>query len=280
MVVAAAALVSGCSLFSDFGGFSAEGSPQPTSNDAAPDGEDRTDAAPPTDTGDDASTLHPYVAAVLADAPASYYRLDEEEGPARDVVGVNPGTYVGAVSRNAPGALGETGGGAIRLTGNDDAGVLLGDVFRFSDDAAFTIELWIYVDVLDARHQQILSKVDSSTGSGWKIHAHENSGTSFLVDRPGTSSPLVSTGVGLMPVKEWVHFVVSYDQATVLLYVNGVLAKTKVTSTNIPATAVPLGIGRSSGGKLVMNGAIDEVAFYERALPERRVRAHYDAARP
>jgi hypothetical protein len=279
-MAAAAALLSACSLFTDLGGFSDEPSLPPSSSDAATDSQDRTDAASPIDAGDDAAALHPYVAAVLADAPVSYYHLDEEEGPAQDLLGDNPGTYVGPVSRNAPGALGETGGGAIRLPGTGDAGVLLGDVFRFSDDAAFTIELWVYVEVIDTRYQRVVSKLDSALGGGWKIHIQENNGASFLVDRPGASNVIVATGGGKMPAQEWVHLVVSYDGTTALLYVNGALARSSVTSTNIPATAAPVGIGRASTGGLVMDGAIDELAFYDRALPERRVRAHYDAARP
>src|SRR4051812_48718243 len=63
-----------------------------------------------------ADSASDYRAAVLADNPVSYWRLDETGGTtASDQQGANPGTIQGAVTLNQPGAM--TGEAAMSFDG-------------------------------------------------------------------------------------------------------------------------------------------------------------------
>src|SRR5204863_9029165 len=96
-----------------------------------------------------------YPQAVLADAPAAYWRLSETIGPSTaDSAGANPGTLFGGVTLGQAGALAD-GNPAMRFNGstgyvrvtNSAAVQLAGDL---------TIELWLNVSL--ATRQTPVSK--------------------------------------------------------------------------------------------------------------------------
>jgi hypothetical protein len=65
---------------------------------------------------------------------------------------------------------------------------------------------------------------------------------------------------------------------TLTLYVNGVSVATVTTSGKANTSTDILAIGRTGAvSQDCFNGAIDEVAIYNAALPASRVLAHYNA---
>src|SRR3954451_13212963 len=73
--------------------------------------------------------------------------------------------------------------------------------------------------------------------------------------------------------------VMTYDQATIRLYVNGQQQATFAYTGAITTPNIPVMIGRrgTTGAESWFSGTIDEVAIYNRALTATEVQAHYDA---
>jgi hypothetical protein len=81
-----------------------------------------------------------------------------------------------------------------------------------------------------------------------------------------------------MELGKWYHLAGVYDGATVKLYVNGNLDKTEAYSGPLRSDKAPVHLG---GGKLfgvdwgnnfTVNGLVDEVMIYNRAMSDNEVR--------
>jgi hypothetical protein len=103
---------------------------------------------------------------------------------------------------------------------------------------------------------------------------------------PRVGAPLVPAGGGTFgrtteeiggvradPVGHWSHLAVTYDGATVRLYVDGVQASSSSESGTIRKTNDPLWIGGNRPYGEYFKGVIDEVRVYDRALGPAAVRA-------
>jgi hypothetical protein len=64
------------------------------------------------------------------------------------------------------------------------------------------------------------------------------------------------------------------------LYVDGSTMDTSPDSRALPSADEPMYIGASGTHQQVIEGVMDEVAVYDKALPEARVKAHFAAAAP
>jgi prepilin-type N-terminal cleavage/methylation domain-containing protein len=73
-----------------------------------------------------------------------------------------------------------------------------------------------------------------------------------------------------------------YDGSVIYNYINGELKATFMASGNIPTTTYPLAIGATSNGTAIQNviqGIIDEVRIYNRALSDSEIKYLYEATR-
>lgn len=64
----------------------------------------------------------------------------------------------------------------------------------------------------------------------------------------------------------WVHYLGTYDGETISLFVDGQLAASQAASGRIPRSDQPLLIGAASPGLRVLDGQIDDVRLWSRAL--------------
>ena len=62
------------------------------------------------------------------------------------------------------------------------------------------------------------------------------------------------------------HVAATYDGATIRLYINGVLEKSLAANLTIASNTLPLSIGAESGGARALQGAMDDMRLYGRAL--------------
>ena len=85
-----------------------------------------------------------------------------------------------------------------------------------------------------------------------------------------TSSKLVAN--------TWAHLAVTYDGATLRLYVNGVQVASKAQTGNLAASSNPLQVGGDTIYGQDFNGRIDEVRVYRAALSQAEIQA--DMAAP
>jgi hypothetical protein len=106
------------------------------------------------------------------------------------------------------------------------------------------------------------------------------------VARPPSGVPLAPTGGGTFggrivsahaalpnPLHRWTHVAVTYDGATVRLYVDGTMTSSRSTTGAIKRTADPLWLGGNRPYGEYFHGLIDEVHVYDRELRPREVRS-------
>jgi len=79
---------------------------------------------------------------------------------------------------------------------------------------------------------------------------------------------------------EWVHVIVTYNGAQAKLYFNGEEEDTKAATENVTHSGQDLWIGKVYGRTYQLNGRIDEVAIYQKALTATEVKEHYRGGKP
>ena len=133
---------------------------------------------------------------------------------------------------------------------------------------SLTIEAWIKPTAPGAPDNPILVKGDLSSGGSQPysilfVNAAPNDNRIiFRVGNNSTFDSLVSSAN--IPLNIYTHIAVTYDGATMTIYINGVFDSSKTTSIGtLNQNSLPLAIG---GGAADFNGAIDELLIYNRAL--------------
>ena len=85
------------------------------------------------------------------------------------------------------------------------------------------------------------------------------------------------TSQSLMSLNTWNHFTITYDDASIKSYVNGVLVETTSTSAVSFVDWNNMVIGQWTSGGQLMNGKIASMLHYNRALSADEVRRNYEA---
>ena len=197
-------------------------------------------------------------ASTLDQGIAAQWNLDEGTGvTTEDISGVtDDGNLVG-------GPLWATGyrGRALNFDGvNDRVEVPLSS--DLTTPAGLTLSAWVNVD-------------PSATGVDWIVSTYSGSGYYLRLNLDGSSVEFGARGPMVrayaIPRSTWVHLAGTYETATGVakFYVNGISIGTQqMCSPDCPpdAPAVPLTIGSSNGGVGSLDGRIDEVRVYRRAL--------------
>ena len=79
----------------------------------------------------------------------------------------------------------------------------------------------------------------------------------------------------VVPANVWTHIAVTFEGTTVKFYKNGVLSDTKI-QTNIPNAGLnSIYIGGYFSWGTYLNGALDDVKIYNRALTAQEVASEY-----
>lgn len=253
---------------SSFGEDSAPPSTPPAGSDA---GLAEADAAAP-----DASAT--YASVVLADGPVAYWRLGEKAGTfvARDETGKHDAQYDGC-TLGVPGAI---AGDTAASFAVDASSIVLPIGLDFAGTAPFTIEAWIN----PAASQQVFRHAFTQV---W-FDTEGRQGFSLLIDYgkyaferfvDGSNQSKVVAPVAVR-TGAFSHVVATYDGATMRLYVDGSMMDTSPDTRALPSSSEPMYIGASGTHQQVIEGVMDEVAVYDKALPEARVKAHFAAAPP
>jgi hypothetical protein len=245
------------------------------------------ETVPALDTGADASADgtapapdDPYRAAVLADRPLAYWRLDEREAPvARDESGNGQdATYEGSVVFGEPGALSSNASTSVRLDGAT-AHIVVGDKFGFSNGAPFTFEMWVHptklVDYVAIFGKQ--SSYPARTGIELYIWSEATSGAAFEWYNNGTNAGGIVVAQP-MASSEFSHLVISFDGSYCYSYLNGVRFQSNGCAPSIQPTSERFIWGSTSFGSDWFEGWMDELAVYGVALSDARVLAHYNAS--
>jgi hypothetical protein len=209
------------------------------------------------------SDMNTPVSAAVAGLVAAY-SFNEGAGPTvSDFSGNNnTGTINGAVwtASGRYGAGLQFDGASALVTVNDSASLHLTN--------AMTLEAW----------------VNPASGGGWQDVIYKGNdayyleGSSDSGPRPAGGGTFNSVDNVLysssnLPANTWTHLALTYDGATLLLYVNGLQVASSAVTGALAASTYPLQIGGDSIFGQYFSGVIDEVRIYNIALPPDRIQA-------
>jgi fibronectin type 3 domain-containing protein len=210
-----------------------------------------------------------FPASVVADAPVSYWRLNETGGTlATDSMGNNPGTYAGGYTQGLPGALGSDPDPAVLLNGTSGYIYAASSASLNRSDGQLTLEAWV------KRNGSNRSDIIIHKGTG-AYQLRFNLSDRLVLSKANTGD-IVSSTITVTD-NNWHHCAAAKNGSSVRLYLDGADVTGTVTNqTLVNATSSTLRLGTSSDTYFL--GGLDEIAIYNYVLPAQRIAAHYRAA--
>ena len=200
------------------------------------------------------------------------------EGNLNDALGTNNGTAVNGATF-ADGMV-EQG---LSLAGSNYVTVPSGPALNFT--SGFTVEAWIRPNAVSG-YTLIATKGEALEDS-WLFGTTSNGGLIFRVNKTPDSSVGASTfsPSGLLQIGIETHVAATFDAAThtARIYVNGsaVVANFSVNVNPMVVTSTPLWIGAAKQPSQTIdsfvNGNLDELSLYNRALSASEVQAIFNA---
>ena len=248
----------------------------------------------------------PFPAAVLADRPVNYFRLNEPDSgypnngvTAYDYAGGDNGSYsntdLGLPGYSVATDAGDTSAAFGQHAGQDS---YMGNVPPYLDfatpagsNAQFSVEAWVNASFGQVFDAGIVTVGYGFGGEQFNIDTGANETTHplrFYVNSANNVNYKINTTFDLSANPGWHHIVAICDEAGghLYLYIDGTLAG----STVIPSGAglrnetAPLSIGSRLSTATATDydnqffGGIDDVAIYNYALSAAQVQAHYFTA--
>jgi hypothetical protein len=225
------------------------------------------------------NTPIPTLRSPLADGLAAYYPFN---GDANDESGSgNHGTVYGAT---LTGDRFGTPNSAYSFDGVDDYIMVrdsdIGDSLDFPGDQ-ISLAAWVKFNSssFSGSNQAILGK-NNNKGTGYYLTY--DIVTEDCEGKGGALQHTLGSSVNfewcesenLLQPNRWYHIVLTYDGTVVQGHINGVVIHTSHKTGNIGENDLDFYIGRYTAGDF-LNGTIDDVRIYDRALNEAEVQALY-----
>ena len=216
-----------------------------------------------------------YSAAVVADAPVSYWRLGETTGTAAaDQRSANPGSYAGAPALGAASLLAtDSVNKAVTFDGTNDV-VVVPDSNSLDLTTGITLEAWIKPGLLPptGSFASLVTKPESYSlqFNGPRLE--------FTVMQNGVRQRLQAPS-GAIVSGQGFHVVATFDGTTQRLYINGIESVNRALTGAATVTPRALAVGAWDAGSEFFNGVVDDVAVYNRALSAATVGSHFTAGR-
>ncbi len=143
-----------------------------------------------------------------------------------------------------------------------------------SDYASYSF--WVNMTALPATGEEFIL-----SNGGWqtrvKISVPSHGKVVFTTNSSSGISDMDAGGGNELVPGTWSHVVAVHDGTSDIIYINGVEANTKAVSGTLNATSHPLGLGWNPIDKgNYLNGALDDVIIYNRALSADDVANLYD----
>ncbi|WP_137292386.1 signal peptidase I [Nocardioides dongxiaopingii] len=237
------------------------------------------------------STLYQrYTAAVMADAPQSFYLLDEVGGAlAADRSGASrTGTYTGLSAYRVPGALPRNPGTAVSINGGTDRMVTGGGAT--GGPVNFSIELWFRTATTAGGKMVGFESTRDNTSSQYDRHVYMRANGRITYGRWGFLGGSVVESPTAYNDNQWHHLVVSvtgngtglFSSSRAVMYLDGVAVDSGATSVpgafsgwwRVGYGSLPTGGGAPPAS---WSASVDQLAIYSTALSAQRVVAHWNA---
>ena len=216
-----------------------------------------------------------YRALVLGDNPVGYWRLGESSGTtAASETGTNSGTYVNGPTLGVAGALKGSSNTAASFNGSTQY-VDVPSSASLNASTGVSVEAWVKPAVMPgAGNTGTIAMKASDPPYAYWLQVTDTDRAKFGVGVGGVNHPLSAGGV--VAAGSWYHLVGTYDGSVQRLYVNGALVASQAQTGNVDTVAGNFRIGTTRASEW-FNGAIDDVAVYDKALTPAQVQAHYEA---
>ena len=186
-----------------------------------------------------------------------------------DFVGGNHGTFQNGATY-AAGAVGE----AFSFSGANYVSVPDKPVLNPTN--AITVECWLYRSSIVGAFDPVIKKAGEGTDQvdGYALEFGGDEIIFFIYN-----GSWIGVGGGPINLEEWYHLAGVYDGTNLFCYVNGSLAGPATpVSGSITPSSNPLGIGSDPANPdRFLNGKVDEVSIYNRALTGSEIQAIYTA---
>lgn len=231
-------------------------------------------------------TMTGYAKLVAADGPVGYWRLNETAGAevATDAVGSFDGSFDTAREGSAVNFGTVTGipretDAAISVSAG--ARVVIPYALEMNPHGPFTAEAWVKPASLGANPDDYRT-VFSSEGAGptgWLLYQQPNHTFAWVIFNDNWVSSWLYDVDDVVTADTWYHIVLTRQGDDFAFYVNGQLRATKTWDAFIPNRDGNANFGwRSDNDFKGFEGAIDEVAFYNKALRADQILSHYQAS--
>ena len=146
--------------------------------------------------------------------------------------------------------------------------------------SGITIAAWVKADSFSsAIDTRFISKANSTSEQGhyWMLGQTNSGGDKlrFRLKAGGSTQTLIASS-GDLPTGTWFHAIATYDGSTMRLYKDGIEVGSVAKSGTIDIDAtIPANIARNPDGSNHMDGTMDDVRIYNRALSTSDIQALY-----
>jgi hypothetical protein len=191
------------------------------------------------------------------------------EGNANDVIGGHNGTLVGGTY--GPGFLGTDQ--AFQLDGVSSYVQVPNDPAWNLGSSDFTIDLWVNYSALRAdsisQPQSIFMGHDEGPGDANKwFFAYGGGDLYWHMNSPATGPLFLALAPFTPNLNQWYNLALTRSGSTFAISVNGAPISSEDNANPVPDASAPLTLGaaESPPGDFFLNGGLDDVVLYNRAL--------------
>lgn len=214
-------------------------------------------------------------AASLRNGLVSYWTLDEASGTRLDSVGTNHLTASGSVPavRGKLGNSASNNASAIRLTTTGKTPDITGDL---------TVSLWYNLTTTNSTYQTIIAKDDGASGRGFYCtQAKDYASNAMLFSRwTVLGGSYGGRFIEVAPLA-WTHIAIVYSGSNIFSYRNGTnFWASTTTNNNWVSVSTPWTVlAHTSPATFYLNGCVDEVGIWNRAITPAEVQRLYAEGR-
>lgn len=233
---------------------------------------------------DSTNTENQYVAAVLADAPILYAKLDDADAVAADASGnERHGAYGGTVTVGADTLAPGLPGTSVDFTDGGWAEFSPGAAWQRT--APFTVELWFQLDNQHITEAAVLAACDDAGTADsdrvWDLSIPSAGSTNSIEALAFTGTTTVEAAeTAEISVGTTYYLTMDFDGTSLRLFVDNTLIDVGTMSGSInTSTLWPLTLGKTADGQFgrfgETYGRIQHFALYDKVLADDRRTAHY-----
>jgi hypothetical protein len=160
-------------------------------------------------------------------------------------------------------------GTGVQFDGVDDH-IAVPDAPSLDLGASGTIEAWVRLDTLNRWHS-VVAKGNANSNPAHNYALEINNGNRFQCILGNGSAQVSVMSTTVATTNQFTHVACVWNGAALQLYLNGVLNTSVATVLTPAGNSAPLYIGQFGGNVDRLDGTIDEVRIYNRALTATQI---------